>query len=67
MTKGYNADAAKQGYEYRAKEPTFLAKIKALLEYLVAKQQELVGSDSLLVFRDVLSISVLWQPWFRAS
>ena len=40
MTKGCKADAAKQGYEQRAVEPIFLDKIKALLEYLMAKQQE---------------------------
>ncbi len=43
MTKGYKADAAKQGYGQRAAEPIFSAKIKALLEYLMAKQQDLAG------------------------
>ncbi len=65
MTKGYKADAAKQGYEQRAAEPIFSAKIKTLLEYLMAKQQELAGSDRLLLIRDGLIISMLWQSCFR--
>ena len=49
MTKGYKADAAKQGYEQKAAEPIFSDKIKALLEYLMTKQQELAVSDRLLL------------------
>lgn len=37
--------------EQRAAEPVFSAKIKALLEYLMARQQELVGSDRLSLIK----------------
>ncbi len=61
MTKGYKADAAKQGYGQRAAEPVSSDKTKALLKYLTTKQQELEeGSD-----RDGLTISMLWQSCFR--
>ena len=41
MTKGYKSDAASKEYEQRAAEPIYTSKIKAMLEFLMLKQQML--------------------------
>ena len=65
MTKGYKADAAAKGYEQRAAEPIYSGKIHALLEFLLGKQQTMTGKERLLLIRDGLLISMLWQSCFR--
>ena len=65
MTKGYKVDAAAKGYEQRAAEPIYSGKIHALLEFLLCKQQTLTGKHRLLLIRDGLVISMLWQSCFR--
>ena len=65
MTKGYKADAASKGYEQRAAEPIYSGKIKAMLEFLLDKQQGTAGHTRLLLIRDGLLISMLWQSCFR--
>ena len=65
MTKGYKADAASKGYEQRAAEPIYSDKIRAMLAFLMAKQQGLALKDKLLLLRDGLIISMLWQSCFR--
>ena len=65
MTKGYKSDAASKGYEQRAAEPIYSGKIKAMLEFLMLKQQTLPSKDKLLLIRDGLLISMLWQSCFR--
>ena len=65
MTKGYRADAASKGYEQRASEPIYSSKIKAMLQFLMSKQQGLASKDQLLLLRDGLIISMLWQTCFR--
>lgn len=65
MTKGYKYDAASKGYEQRAAEPIYSDKIKAMLEFLMLKQQMLPSKDKLLLIGDALLISMLWQSCFR--
>ena len=65
MTKGYKSDAASKGYEQRAAEPIYSGKIKAMLEFLMLKQQTIPSKDKLLLIRDGLLISMLWQSCFR--
>ena len=65
MTKGYKAEAGQQGYQPRAAEPIYSDKIRALLEALMQQQQHATGVDRLLLLRDGLIISMLWQSSFR--
>ena len=65
MTKGYKAEATSKGYEQRAAEPIYSGKIQAMLQFLWAKQHSLTGKDKLLLIRDGLLISMLWQSCFR--
>ena len=65
MTKRYRADAASKGYEQRASEPIYSSKIQAMLQLLMSKQQGLACKDQLLLLRDGLIISMLWQTCFR--
>ena len=64
-TKGYEAEATSKGYEQRAAEPIYSGKIQAMLQFLWAKQNSLTGKDKLLLIRDGLLISMLWQSCFR--
>ena len=65
MTKGYTAVAKSQGYEPQAAEPIYSGKIKTLLEHLLQAQQHSTETDKLLLIRDGLIISMLWQSCFR--
>ena len=65
MTKGYTAVAKSQGYEPQAAEPIYSGKIKALLQHLLHQQQHSTKADKLLLIRDGLIISMLWQSCFR--
>ena len=65
MTKGYKAQASQQGYQVRAAEPIYSDKVKALLEILKYQQQHATGVERLLLIRDGLIISMLWQSSFR--
>ena len=65
MVKGFKADAASKGYQQRAAEPIYSGKIQAMLQFLLAKQYPLTGKDKLLLIRDGLLISMLWQSCFR--
>ena len=65
ITKGYKAEASQQGYQPRAAEPIFSGKVRALLEVLIQQQHDATGVDRLLLIRDGLIISMLWQSSFR--
>lgn len=65
MTKGYKSEASQQGYQPRAAEPIHSGKVRALLEILMHQQQFAAGVDRLLLIRDGLIVSLLWQPTFR--
>ena len=65
MTKGYTAVAKSQGYEPQAAEPIYSDKIKALLQHLLHQQQHSTEAAKLLLIRDGLIISMLWQSCFR--
>ena len=65
MTKGYKTDAARRGYEQRAAEPIYSDKIQKVLEHLLAQQQQASGKAKLLLIRDGLILSMLWQSCFR--
>ena len=65
MTKGYKAQASQQGFQVRAAEPIYSDKVKALLEILMNQQQHATDVDRLLLIRDGLIISMLWQSSFR--
>ena len=65
MTKGYKEMLPPRDMNKRAAEPIYSGKIKAMLEFLMLKQQTLPGKDKLLLIRDGLLISMLWQSCFR--
>lgn len=64
LTKGYTA-AKSQGYEPQAAEPIYSGKVETLLRHLLHQQQQSTGVDKLLLIRDGLTISMLWQSCFR--
>ena len=66
MSTGYTAVAKSQGYEPQAAEPIYSGKIKALLQHLLHQQQHSTEADKLLLIRDGLIISMLWQSCFRS-
>ena len=65
VTKGYTAVAKSQGYEPQAAEPIYSGKIRTLLQHLLQQQQHSTEADKLLLIRDGLIISMLWQSCFR--
>ena len=65
MTKGYSTEAGEQGYQQQAAVPIYSSKIQALLQLLMQQQQDSSGTDRLLLLRDGLMISLLWQSCFR--
>ena len=65
MSKDYTAVAKNQGYEPQAAEPIYSGKVKTLLQHLLHQQQHSAEADKLLLIRDGLIISMLWQSCFR--
>ena len=64
MTKGYGTAAARQGYKQRAAVPISSSKVAVLLQLLMHQQQNSSGTDKLLLIRDGLTVSLLWQSCF---
>ena len=59
----YNTNS--QGYEPQNAEPIYSGKIKTLLQHPLQEQQHSTATDKLLLIRDGLIISMLWQSCFR--
>lgn len=53
-----------QGCEQRAAKCIYSGKLQAMLEFLWVKQRPLIGKDKLLLIRDGLLVSMLWQSRF---